>query len=257
MSSKVKIWRRSFDVPPPPMEPGHPFYDNIVKDVRYKDEPCREEFPMNESLKLTIERTLPYWNNVIVPQIKSGKQIIIAAHGNSLRGIVKHLDNLSDSAIMDLNLPTGIPFVYELDESMKPVVSMQFLGDEETVRKAMESVAAQGTVKKPAPAPAPTAPLSSMVAHTVTKVEKPVGPALDTTCVRNMMDNKWAANYNKWEAKYKEDAGVKKSQAKKIGINGFGRIGRLVLRAAVAKGAEVVAINDPFIDLDYMVYMFK
>ena len=256
MSFKVKIWRRSFDVPPPPMEPGHPYYDNIVKDVRYKDEPCKEEFPMNESLKLTIERTLPYWNNVIVPQIKSGKQIIIAAHGNSLRGIVKHLDNLSDAAIMDLNLPTGIPFVYELDENMKPVVSMQFLGDEETVRKAMESVAAQGTVKKPA-APTPSAPLSSMVAHTVTKVEKPVGPALDSTCVRTMMDNKWAPNYNKWEAKYKEEAGTKKSQAKKIGINGFGRIGRLVLRAAVAKGAEVVAINDPFIDLDYMVYMFK
>ena len=70
---KVKIWRRSFDVPPPPMEPGHPFFDNIVKDPRYKDEPCKEEFPMNESLKLTIERTLPYWNEVIVPQLKVGE----------------------------------------------------------------------------------------------------------------------------------------------------------------------------------------
>ena len=86
---QVKIWRRSFDVPPPPMEPEHPYYENIVKDARYKDEPVKEEFPMNESLKLTIERTLPYWDNVIVPQIKSGKKIIIAAHGNSLRGIVK------------------------------------------------------------------------------------------------------------------------------------------------------------------------
>ena len=254
------------------MEPGHPFYDNIVKDQRYKDEPVKEEFPMNESLKLTIERTLPYWNNVIVPQIKSGKKIIVAAHGNSLRGIVKvrisiassfsissslpiqHLDNMSDAAIMDLNLPTGIPFVYELDENMKPVVSMQFLGDEETVRKAMESVAAQGTVKKPAAAPGP---LSSMVAHTVTNVEKPVQPALDSSSVRSMMDAKWASKYNNWEQKYKQQAEQKKSQAKKIGINGFGRIGRLVLRAAVEKGAEVVAINDPFIDLDYMVYMFK
>jgi len=251
---QVKIWRRSFDVPPPPMEPGHPFYDNIVKDQRYKDEPVKEEFPMNESLKLTIERTLPYWNNVIVPQIKSGKKIIVAAHGNSLRGIVKHLDNMSDAAIMDLNLPTGIPFVYELDENMKPVVSMQFLGDEETVRKAMESVAAQGTVKKPAAAPGP---LSSMVAHTVTNVEKPVQPALDSSSVRSMMDAKWASKYNNWEQKYKQQAEQKKSQAKKIGINGFGRIGRLVLRAAIEKGAEVVAINDPFIDLDYMVYMFK
>ena len=259
---QVKIWRRSFDVPPPPMEPGHSYYDNIVKDPRYKDEPVKEEFPMNESLKLTIERTLPYWNNVIVPQIKSGKKIIVAAHGNSLRGIVKHLDEMSDTAIMDLNLPTGIPFVYELDENMKPVVSMQFLGDEETVRKAMESVAAQGTVKKAAaPAGDKVVPainsLSSMVAHTVTTVEKPVQPTLDCTSVRTMLDTKWATEYNKWEQKYKKEAGQKTSQAKKIGINGFGRIGRLVLRAAVQKGAEVVAINDPFIDLDYMVYMFK
>lgn len=84
-----------------------------------------DEFPMFESLKLTIERTLPYWNDVIVPQIKEGKRVLIAAHGNSLRGIVKHLDNMSNDEIMGLNLPTGIPFVYELDEDMKPVVSMK------------------------------------------------------------------------------------------------------------------------------------
>lgn len=89
------------------MTPDHPYYDKIVKDPRYKDEPKAEEFPMYESLKLTIERTLPYWNNVIVPQVKQGKKVIIAAHGNSLRGIVKHLDNLSDEQIMGLNLPTG------------------------------------------------------------------------------------------------------------------------------------------------------
>jgi len=237
--AQVQIWRRSFDVPPPDMEPGHPYYDNIVKDERYKDEPSKDEFPMAESLKLTIGRTLPYWNNVIVPQIKSGKSIIIAAHGNSLRGIVKHLDNLSDEEIMGLNLPTGIPFVYELDEDMKPVVSMQFLGDAETVKKAIESVAAQGKAK-------PKAPSS-------------VQPTLDTGCVRDLMDTK--AAYSKWEKDYKASAGagaaLSATKAKKIGINGFGRIGRLVLRAAVAKGAEVVAINDPFIDLDYMVYMFK
>merc|ERR1711892_26280 len=198
--AQVKIWRRSFDVPPPPMEEGHPYHQNITKDQRYREDPAPEEFPVHESLKMTIARTLPYWNNVIVPQIKSGKHILIAAHGNSLRGVVKHLDNLSDEEIMTLNIPTGIPFVYELDEYLKPVVSMKFLGDEETVRKAMEAVANQGKAKK---------------------VEK-----LETF-------------------------------ASKIGINGFGRIGRLVLRAALKKGAQVVAINDPFINLDYMVYMFK
>nr|ACO10262.1 Phosphoglycerate mutase 2 [Caligus rogercresseyi]ACO11441.1 Phosphoglycerate mutase 2 [Caligus rogercresseyi] len=145
---QVQIWRRSFDIPPPPMEPGHEYYDTITKDERYKDGPKPDEFPMFESLKLTIGRTLPYWNDVIVPQIKAGKQILIAAHGNSLRGIVKHLDDMSDEAIMKLNLPTGIPFVYELDENMKPVVSMQFLGDKETVEKAIASVAAQGKAKK-------------------------------------------------------------------------------------------------------------
>ena len=89
------------------MDPEHPYYDIIVKDPRYATEPKPEEFPMFESLKLTIERTLPYWNDVIVPEIKAGKKILIAAHGNSLRGIVKHLDNMSEEAIMELNLPTG------------------------------------------------------------------------------------------------------------------------------------------------------
>merc|ERR1711892_1595506 len=228
--AQVKIWRRSFDVPPPPMEEGHPYHQNITKDPRYKDDPSEEELPKNESLKLTIARTLPYWDNVIVPQIKSGKKIIIAAHGNSLRGVVKHLDNMSDEAIMELNLPTGIPFVYELDEDMKPVVSMKFLGDEETVKKAIESVAAQGTTKKE-PAKINAEVLEQKAA--------------------------WGPNYSKWEQKYKKEGNQKKSSARMIGINGFGRIGRLVLRAAVQKGAEVVAINDPFIDLDYMVYMFK
>merc|ERR1719422_1074182 len=190
--------------------------------------------------------------------IKSGKKVLIAAHGNSLRGIVKHLDGISDEGIMTLNLPTGIPFVYELDENLKPVVSMKFLGDEETVRKAIESVAAQGKAKKE-PAAKETPVLASMVAHMVTGAQaKPMcQPAIDSNCLRKMMDQKsaWAANYSKWEADYR--ASSAKSSAKKIGINGFGRIGRLVLRAAIEKGAEVVAINDPFIDLDYMVYMFK
>lgn len=90
---QVQIWRRSFDTPPPSMDTDHAYYDQIVNDPRYKDEPLKEEFPMFESLKLTIQRTLPYWNDVIIPQLKEGKQILIAAHGNSLRGIVKHLDS--------------------------------------------------------------------------------------------------------------------------------------------------------------------
>lgn len=171
---QVQIWRRSFDVPPPPMETDHKYYDTIVKDPRYTDGPKPEEFPKFESLKLTIERTLPYWNETIIPQLKEGKKIIIAAHGNSLRGIVKHLDRkrlcvcynnrifsidrtiacdnfsfieMTNDQIMGLNLPTGIPFVYELDENFKPVVSMKFLGDEETVKAAMAAVAAQGKAK--------------------------------------------------------------------------------------------------------------
>jgi len=228
---QVQIWRRSFDTPPPPMEPDHPYHDTIAKDPRYAQEPQSNEFPMYESLKLTIERTLPYWNSKIVPQIKEGKRILIAAHGNSLRGIVKHLDNLSDEEIMLLNLPTGIPFVYELDENMKPIKSMQFLGDEETVKKAIESVANQGKAKPEGAAATPVLKPEVPAAIPETKVENPVG---------------WVFL-----------PPVLGSGPNKIGINGFGRIGRLVLRAALEKGAEVVAINDPFIPLDYMVYMFK
>jgi len=145
--AQVQIWRRSFDVPPPPMEESNPYYKSIVDSPCYKDDPKGDEFPKFESLKLTIKRTLPHWDSVIVPQLKAGKRILIAAHGNSLRGIVKHLDEMSEDAIMGLNLPTGIPFVYKLDENLKPVVSMKFLGEEETVRKAMEAVAAQGKAK--------------------------------------------------------------------------------------------------------------
>jgi len=278
--AQVQIWRRSFDTPPPAMEAGHPYHENITKDPRYKNEPTADEFPKFESLKLTIERTLPYWNNVIVPQIKAGKRILIAAHGNSLRGVVKHLDNISDDDIMGLNLPTGIPFVYELDENMKPIVSMQFLGDEETVKKAIASVAAQGKAKtsdEPKKEVADYKNISSLVSHHVMKPKSDMQPVLDSTCVRDLMERKfcptptvqgppvkqakgmegWSAKYAKWENDYSTSNAVQFGKATKIGINGFGRIGRLVLRAAIQKGAQVVAINDPFIELDYMVYMFK
>ncbi|KAJ8981594.1 hypothetical protein NQ317_011873, partial [Molorchus minor] len=146
---QVKIWRRSYDVPPPPMTKDNPYYCEIVNDKIYENDPPKAQFPMFESLKLTIERTMPYWNECIVPQIKAGKKIIIAAHGNSLRGIVMHLDQMTQEQIMELNLPTGIPFMYTLDDNLKPVPggSLQFLGDPETVKKAMEDVANQGKKK--------------------------------------------------------------------------------------------------------------
>ncbi|KAG7265860.1 hypothetical protein CRUP_015558, partial [Coryphaenoides rupestris] len=130
---QVKVWRRSFDTPPPPMDAGHPYHQIISESRRYKGLKAGE-LPTCESLKDTIARALPFWNDVIAPEIKAGKNVIIAAHGNSLRGI--------------LNLPTGIPIVYELDADLKPVKPMAFLGDEETVKKAMEAVAAQGKAKK-------------------------------------------------------------------------------------------------------------
>lgn len=141
--AQVKIWRRSFDVPPPALEktderfPGH--------DRRYHDVP-QDELPVTESLKETIIRVLPYWNDTIVPAIKSGKRVLIAAHGNSLRALVKHLDNVPEAEIVELNIPTGVPLVYELDDNLQPL-RHYYLGDPEAVRKAMEAVASQGKAK--------------------------------------------------------------------------------------------------------------
>ncbi|PIZ72858.1 2,3-diphosphoglycerate-dependent phosphoglycerate mutase [Candidatus Peregrinibacteria bacterium CG_4_10_14_0_2_um_filter_43_11] len=137
---QVQIWRRSYDIPPPALkedDPRHP-----KNDPRYKDL-APEELPATECLKDTIERFLPYWKNAIVPTIKAGKKIIIAAHGNSLRAIVKYLDNTSDEEITGLNIPTGIPLVYELDDDLKPIKSY-YLGDPEAIKKAAETVKNQG-----------------------------------------------------------------------------------------------------------------
>uniref|UniRef100_A0A2K6A364 phosphoglycerate mutase (2,3-diphosphoglycerate-dependent) n=1 Tax=Mandrillus leucophaeus TaxID=9568 RepID=A0A2K6A364_MANLE len=138
--AQVKICSRSYD-------PYHPFYSNISKDHGYVDL-TENHLPSYESLKDTIARALLFYNEEIVPQIKEGKWVPIAAHGNSLWGIVKHLEGLSEEIIMELNLPTGIPIVYELDKNLKPIKPMQFLGDEEAMHKAMEAVAAQGKAKK-------------------------------------------------------------------------------------------------------------
>lgn len=137
---QVHIWRRSYDIQPPALDEKdkrHPKYD-----PRYHDLPP-DQLPGSECLKDTVDRVLPYWNEAIVPQIRAGKKIIIAAHGNSLRALVKYLDEISDEEIPQLNIPTGIPLVYELDENLKPV-KHYYLGDEEAVKKAAEAVKNQG-----------------------------------------------------------------------------------------------------------------
>lgn len=140
---QVHIWRRSYDITPPSLEKTDERYAG--NDPRYKDLK-EEEIPLTESLKLTVDRFLPYWFESIVPVIKEGKKIIIAAHGNSLRALVKHLDNISEAEITGLNIPTGIPLVYELDADLKPIKSY-YLGDQEEIKKAQASVANQGKAK--------------------------------------------------------------------------------------------------------------
>ncbi|MDO4791983.1 MAG: phosphoglyceromutase [Buchananella hordeovulneris] len=131
-------WRRSYDVPPPPIELGSEFSQDT--DPRYAGEPI----PATECLKDVLERMLPYWENEIVPDLKAGKTVIVAAHGNSLRAIVKHLDGISDDEIAGLNIPTGIPLVYELDEDLKPVKAGGTYLDPEAAAAAIQAVANQG-----------------------------------------------------------------------------------------------------------------
>jgi 2,3-bisphosphoglycerate-dependent phosphoglycerate mutase len=140
---QVLVWRRSYDIPPPPLEKSDPRYPGA--DPRYKGL-SQAELPLTECLKDTVARFLPYWHETIVPTIKSGKKVIIAAHGNSLRALVKYLDNISDQEIVGLNIPTGVPLVYELDAQLKPV-KHYYLGDPEEVARAAAAVAAQGKAK--------------------------------------------------------------------------------------------------------------
>jgi 2,3-bisphosphoglycerate-dependent phosphoglycerate mutase len=140
---QVQLWRRGFAVQPPALTPDDPRYQ--VHDPRYKDL-LPGENPLTESLKDTIHRLMPYWNNVISKDLMADKKVLIAAHGNSLRAIIKHLDNMSDEEIMGLNVPTGIPLVYELDNQLKPV-KKYYIGDEEEIKKAIESVANQSKAK--------------------------------------------------------------------------------------------------------------
>jgi 2,3-bisphosphoglycerate-dependent phosphoglycerate mutase len=140
---QVKIWRRSYDIPPPSLEASDPRYPG--NDPRYKSL-SSEELPLAECLKDTVERFLPYWHGTVAPAVREGQKVLIAAHGNSLRALVKYLDNVSDDEIVGLNIPTGMPLVYELDDALKPLRSY-YLGDPEKVKAAMEAVAAQGRKK--------------------------------------------------------------------------------------------------------------
>jgi len=140
---QVKVWRRSYDTPPPALEKSDERYAG--HDPRYKDLDD-SQVPLSECLKDTVDRVLPLWHDEIVPTIKSGKKVIIAAHGNSLRALIKYLDNVSEQDIVGLNVPTGMPLVYELDENMQPT-NRYYLGDEEAVKAAMAAVANQGNAK--------------------------------------------------------------------------------------------------------------
>ncbi|BDQ03178.1 2,3-diphosphoglycerate-dependent phosphoglycerate mutase [Ignavibacterium sp.] len=140
---QVKIWRRSYDIQPPALEKSDPRYPG--HDPRYK-ELSESELPLTECLKDTVARFVPYWEGTIAPMVKSGKKVLITAHGNSLRALVKYLDNIPDSEIVELNIPTGIPLVYELDANLIPI-KHYYLGDQEEIAKATAAVAAQGKVK--------------------------------------------------------------------------------------------------------------
>jgi 2,3-bisphosphoglycerate-dependent phosphoglycerate mutase len=144
--AQVKIWRRSYDIPPPPLtpdDPRHPLRDPHYGAVSAND------LPLTESLKDTVARFLPYWHERIAPTVRSGQRVLIVAHGNSLRALVKYLDSISDSDIVELNIPTGIPLVYELDESLKPR-SHRYLGDQAAAEAAARAVANQAKQAKQA-----------------------------------------------------------------------------------------------------------
>ena len=141
--AQVKIWRRAYDTPPPPMNDGDPRLE--TDNPRYAGIPP-EDFPRTECLKDTVARFLPYWHETVAPAVRSGRRVIIAAHGNSLRALIKYLDNVSDTEIVELNIPTGQPLIYELDDDLKPI-RHYYLGDPAVIKAAMEVVARQGKAR--------------------------------------------------------------------------------------------------------------
>jgi 2,3-bisphosphoglycerate-dependent phosphoglycerate mutase len=140
---QVLIWRRSYDTPPPALEPQDPRGQR--NDPRYA-QLAPEQIPLTECLKDTVARVLPYWNDTLAPAIRAGQRILVAAHGNSMRALVKYLDQISDEDIVGLNIPNGIPLVYELDAQLRPI-KRYYLGDPEAAAKAAAAVAAQGRKK--------------------------------------------------------------------------------------------------------------
>ncbi len=143
-AEQVKIWRRSYDIPPPALaldDKRHPRFERRYAHVNAQD------LPSTESLKTTLDRVLPYWNTRLAPELKAGKNVLIVAHGNSLRALVKMLDGMSDADIVEFNIPTGVPIQYELDDNLKPKQPRKFLGDPEAIKAAAEAVAKQ-TEKK-------------------------------------------------------------------------------------------------------------
>jgi 2,3-bisphosphoglycerate-dependent phosphoglycerate mutase len=141
--AQVKIWRRSYDIPPPPLtleDPDHPSHDRRYAQL------TADQLPLTESLKDTVARFLPYWESAIAPDIKAGKHVLIAAHGNSLRALVKHLDGISNDEIVGLNIPTGVPLVYKLNEDLKPLAKY-YLGDQEAAMQKAAAVANQGKAR--------------------------------------------------------------------------------------------------------------
>jgi 2,3-bisphosphoglycerate-dependent phosphoglycerate mutase len=140
---QVKIWRRSYDIPPPPLERSDPRFPG--NDPRYRDL-APGELPVTECLKDTVARFLPYWHGTIAPAIRAGRRVIIAAHGNSLRALVKYLDDVSERDIVELNIPTGVPLVYELDDALRPL-EHYYLGDPAAIEAAMQAVANQGRAR--------------------------------------------------------------------------------------------------------------
>ena len=140
---QILIWRRSYDIQPPALTPDDKRYPGL--DPRYKNL-IKQEVPFTECLKDTVNRFLPYWKESIVPLIQSGQRVIIVAHGNSLRALVKYLDNMSDQDVLKLNIPTGIPLIYELDDNLKPIQNY-YLGDQAEIEKAKQATANQGKVQ--------------------------------------------------------------------------------------------------------------
>ncbi|KAM7002198.1 bisphosphoglycerate mutase [Tautogolabrus adspersus] len=145
---KVKLWRRSYDITPPPIDESHPYFLEIYNDRRYNTcDVSKENLPRAESLKEVLDRLLPYWESTVVPEIRKGRTVLISAHGNSCRALLKHLEGISDADIASVTLPTGIPVLLELDENLKPVKPRQLLGDQAKIQAAIKKVEDQGKAK--------------------------------------------------------------------------------------------------------------